>query len=81
MGDFIEQGRWVEGFKAQDKMLDEHMKKYNLEKMDWRWKANKVMPRRRIAFLLSAYERKAGLTGLSFLFTGAIVIKSKLFFN
>jgi ribonuclease Z len=36
MGDFIEQGRWVEGFKAQDKMLDEHMKKYNLEKMDWR---------------------------------------------
>jgi len=34
--DFIEQGRWVEGFQAQDKMLDIHMKKYNLEKLDWR---------------------------------------------
>jgi len=34
--DFTEQGRWREGFKAQDRMLDEHMKKYNLEKMDWR---------------------------------------------
>jgi len=33
---FTEQGRWVPGFKAQDRMLDEHMKKYNLEKMDWR---------------------------------------------
>ncbi len=33
---FIENGRWEEGFRAQDRMLDEHMKKYNLEKMDWR---------------------------------------------
>lgn len=32
----IEDGRWVEGFKAQDPMLDRHMKKYNLEKQDWR---------------------------------------------
>ncbi len=36
MSDFIDNGRWVEGFKAQDRMLDEHMKKHNLEKMDWR---------------------------------------------
>jgi ribonuclease Z len=34
--EFTEQGRWLPGFKAQDRMLDEHMKKYNLEKMDWR---------------------------------------------
>ncbi len=33
---FIDQGRWVEGFKAQDKMLDKHMKKYNLQDQDWR---------------------------------------------
>lgn len=32
----IDQGRWLPGFKAQDKMLDKHMEKYNLEKMDWR---------------------------------------------
>ena len=36
MSDFIDSGRWVEGFRAQDEMLDEHMKKHNLEKMDWR---------------------------------------------
>jgi ribonuclease Z len=34
--EFIEQGRWVEGFQAQDEMLDLYMKKYNLEKQDWR---------------------------------------------
>ncbi|MGI9521463.1 MAG: guanitoxin biosynthesis MBL fold metallo-hydrolase GntH [Hyphomicrobiaceae bacterium] len=28
--------RWVPGFKAQDRMLDEHMKKYNLQDQDWR---------------------------------------------
>ncbi len=33
---FIDQDRWVEGFKAQDKMLDKHMKKYNLQDQDWR---------------------------------------------
>lgn len=32
----IDQGRWLPGFKAQDEMLDKHMKKYNLQKMDWR---------------------------------------------
>ncbi len=32
----IDSGRWVEGFKAQDPALDRHMKKYNLEEMDWR---------------------------------------------
>ena len=34
--DEIEKGRWVAGFQAQDEMLDGFMKKYNLEKMDWR---------------------------------------------
>jgi ribonuclease Z len=34
--DFIEQGRWVEGFRAQDPALDRHMKKYGLENQDWR---------------------------------------------
>ena len=29
-------GRWLAGFQAQDEMLDGFMKKYNLEKMDWR---------------------------------------------
>jgi len=36
MTDDIKKGRWVPGFKAQDEMLDEHMKRYNLEQMDWR---------------------------------------------
>ena len=36
MSDEINSGRWVEGFRAQDPALDRHMKKYNLEKMDWR---------------------------------------------
>lgn len=36
MSDFIEQGRWVDGFKAQDSMLDEHMEKYQLQDQDWR---------------------------------------------
>ncbi len=36
MSDFIANGEWGPGFNAQNKMLDEHSKKYNLEKMDWR---------------------------------------------
>jgi ribonuclease Z len=36
MTDFIKSGEWGPGFNAQNEMLDEHMKKYNLEKMDWR---------------------------------------------
>jgi ribonuclease Z len=36
MSEFINSGRWVEGFKAQDKMLDEYMKKHNLQDQDWR---------------------------------------------
>ncbi len=36
MSDFIDNGRWVPGFRAQDDMLDEHMKRHNLEQMDWR---------------------------------------------
>ena len=36
MTDLMNNGRWVQGFKAQDKMLDEHMRKYNLQDQDWR---------------------------------------------
>jgi len=32
----IDSGRWLPGFKAQDKMLDKFSKENNLEKMDWR---------------------------------------------
>ena len=34
--DYIESGRWLPAFKAQDSMLDQHMKKYKLENQDWR---------------------------------------------
>lgn len=36
MTDWIDNGRWVPGFKAQDPMLDKHMETHGLEKMDWR---------------------------------------------
>jgi len=36
MSDFIANGEWVPAFKAQNRMLDEHSKKYNLQEMDWR---------------------------------------------
>ena len=36
MSDFIKNGEWGPGFNAQNPMLDEHMKKYNLEEEDWR---------------------------------------------
>ena len=36
MSDFIKQGEWAPGFNAQNKMLDEHMEKYNLQDQDWR---------------------------------------------
>ena len=36
MSDFIKNGEWGPGFNAQNPMLDEHMKKYNLEDVDWR---------------------------------------------
>jgi len=36
MSDFIKQGEWGPAFNAQNKMLDEHSKKYKLEKQDWR---------------------------------------------
>jgi len=29
-------GKWCEGYKATDKLLDEHAKKYGLEDQDWR---------------------------------------------
>ncbi len=28
--------RWADGFNAQNEMLDEHSKNYNLEDHDWR---------------------------------------------
>jgi ribonuclease Z len=36
MSDFIKNGEWGPGFNAQNPMLDEHMKNYNLEDVDWR---------------------------------------------
>jgi len=36
MSDFIKSGEWGPGFNAQNELLDEFSKKYNLEKMDWR---------------------------------------------
>jgi len=36
MSDFIKEGEWGPAFNAQNIMLDEHSKKYNLEEMDWR---------------------------------------------
>jgi len=36
MSDFIKAGEWGPAFNAQNKMLDEHAKKYNLQDQDWR---------------------------------------------
>jgi len=36
MSKFIKDGEWGPGFNAQNEMLDEHAKKYNLQEMDWR---------------------------------------------
>lgn len=36
MSDFIKGGEWGSVFNAQNKLLDEHAKKYKLEKQDWR---------------------------------------------
>ena len=36
MSDFIKGGEWGPGFNAQNEMLDEHSKKYNLQDQDWR---------------------------------------------
>ena len=36
MSDFIKSGEWEQAFNAQNKMLDEHAKKYNLQDQDWR---------------------------------------------
>ena len=36
MSDFINAGKWKEGYDAQDEMLDEYMKKFNLQEQDWR---------------------------------------------
>ncbi len=36
MSDFIANGEWGPAFNAQNKMLDEHSKKYNLQAQDWR---------------------------------------------
>ncbi len=36
MSDFIKKGEWGPAFNAQNKMLDGHSKKYDLEEQDWR---------------------------------------------
>jgi len=36
MSDFIADGEWGPAFSAQNRMHDEHAKKYNLQEMDWR---------------------------------------------
>jgi ribonuclease Z len=36
MSDFIKSGEWGPAFNAQNKVLDEHAKKYNLQDQDWR---------------------------------------------
>ena len=36
ISDFIRDGEWGPGFNAQNPMLDEYSKKFNLEKIDWR---------------------------------------------
>jgi len=36
MSDFIKSGEWGPGFNAQNKMLDEHAERYNLQDQDWR---------------------------------------------
>ena len=36
MSDYIEGGKWREGYDAQNRMLDEFAKQYGLENEDWR---------------------------------------------
>ena len=36
MSDFIKSGEWGPAFNSQNRMLDEHAEKYNLQEMDWR---------------------------------------------
>ncbi len=36
MTDFIKAGEWGQGLNAQNKMLDEHARKYKLQDQDWR---------------------------------------------
>jgi len=36
MSDFIKQGEWGPGFNAQNPMLDEYARKFNLQDQDWR---------------------------------------------
>ena len=36
MTSFIKDGKWREGYEAQDRMLDDFMKEFGLENQDWR---------------------------------------------
>ncbi len=36
MSEFIKSGEWGPGFNAQNRMLDEHAERYNLQDQDWR---------------------------------------------
>ncbi len=46
MSDFIKSGEWGPGFNAQNPMLDEHSKKYNLQEQDWRKQKSWYRPNR-----------------------------------
>ena len=39
MSNAIKSGLWAPAYQAQNKILDAHMKKFNLEKVDWRDKS------------------------------------------
>ena len=41
--DFSNSGYWEPAYKAQDKAMDKHMKKYKLEDQDWRPGMYKMM--------------------------------------
>ncbi len=60
--DDIEKGRWLDGFKAQDEMLDGFMKKYNLEKMDWRPAMYQDLQKNWWVDIIEARKRQEGLT-------------------
>jgi len=36
MSDFIKSGEWGQGFNAQNKLLDDHAERYDLQDQDWR---------------------------------------------
>lgn len=47
MSEFIKNGEWGPGFNAQNKMLDEHAKRYNLQDQDWRQQKSWYKPEKK----------------------------------